>query len=193
MPEENKREVKPIVKGKVHEKNLGEKAAEAFLSEDTRTVKNYILWDVIVPAIKNTLADVVIGGIEMVLFGSSRGSRNRTQRGGATRVSYTDYYEGPSNGESNSRVGDRFRDDKYSYSDILLDTRGEAEDVITTMEELIDRYGEATVADLYSLVGVAGRPHTDNKWGWSDKRDLSYRRSGRGYVLDFAKPIYLGN
>ena len=148
----------------------------------------------LIPAFKNTIADVVIGGIEMVLFGNSRGTRSRSGsgRGGITRVSYKDYYDDGGRSVSSNRVGSSSRDNQYSYNDILLDTRGEAEDVMSTMEELIDRYGEATVADLYSLVGVASR-HTDVKWGWTDKRDLSYRRSGRGYILDFAKPIYLGN
>lgn len=186
MAEEKKKELKPIAKGHVKEKGLGEKAAEAILSEDTKTVGSYILWDVIIPSVKNTIADMVIGGIEMVLFGSSRGSR-RSKSG--SRVSYSGYYD--SKFDRDEPRGYRDRRNQYSYDDILLDDRGEAEEVVSTMEDLVRRYGEASVADLCSLVGVNSK-HTDQKWGWTDPRDFSYRRSGRGYILDFAKPEYLG-
>ena len=186
---EEKKEIKPIAKGHIKEKGLTDKAAEAIFSEDTRTVGNYILWDVIIPSFKNTIADMVIGGIEMVLFGSSRGSRRKR---GDSRVSYAGYYEGSSRYDrGDSRVDYRDRNRQYSYDDILLDDRGEAEEVVSTMEDLVRKYGEASVADLCSLVGVNSK-HTDQKWGWTDSRDFSYRRSGRGYILDFAKPEYLG-
>jgi hypothetical protein len=47
---EEKKDIKPVVQGRVKSKGLGEKAAEAFLSEDTRTVKNYIMPRVYLPA-----------------------------------------------------------------------------------------------------------------------------------------------
>lgn len=190
---EEKKNLKQIAKGEIKEKGLGEKAAEAFLSEDTRTVKNYILWDVVIPAIKNTLADVVIGGIEMVLFGSSRGPRKSYRGGNRGHVSYENYYDRDSRYGSNDRVGYRDRDSRGSVDDIILYDRAEVEEVISTMENLVEKYGSASVSDLCSLCGVTSRPFTDNKWGWTDIRDFSFRRSGRGFVLDFAKPEYLGN
>lgn len=186
---DEKKEIKPVVKGRIKEKSLGDKAAEAFLSEDTRNVKNYIVWDVLIPGIKNAIADVVIGGIEMALFGSTRGSRRSSSNTGRSHVSYNTCYDSDRD-DRRARVGRSDRTSKYDFSDILLDTRGDAEEVISSMEELVDRYHEATVMDLCQLVGVESR-HTDNKWGWTDCRDFHYRRSGRGFVLDFAPPIYL--
>lgn len=176
--------VKPVAQGKVKQKGLGEKAAEAFFSEDTKTVGNYIIWDVIIPGLKNAVMDV----IEMALFGSSnRSSRRR----GSSHVSYQSYYDSDSRSRSSRGVERNDRTSRYDFSDIILDTRGDAEQVMASMEELINKYGEATVADLCSLVGLSSK-FTDQKWGWTDCRDLSYRRSGRGYILDFATPDYLG-
>lgn len=186
---EEKKEIKPVAKGRIKQKGVGDKVAGALLSEDTRTVGNYIVWDVLVPAIKNTIADVIIGGIETALFGSTRGSRSG--RRGSGSVSYTSYYDSGRDRRSRDRLDRSDRSSKYDFSDILLDTRGEAEDVVSSMEELVRRYGEASVADLCSLVGVTSQ-FTDNKYGWTDCRDFSYRRCGRGYILDFAKPEYLG-
>lgn len=184
---EDKKEVKQVVKGRVKEKGLGEKAAEAFFSEDSKTVGNYIIWDLLVPGLKNALMSI----LEMALFGSTRGTRRSTfSSGGRSHVSYGGYYDDSRTSSGRNRVDLSGSSAKYDFSDILLDTRGDAEEVITSMEELVSRYGEASVADLCSLVGVSQR-HTDTKWGWRDIRDFSYRRASRGYILDFASPIYL--
>ena len=190
MADEQKKEIRPVAHGRIKEKGLGEKAAEAFLSEDTRNVKNYILWDVLIPGIKNAVADVVIGGIEMMLFGSTRGRKGSSGSRGGSYVSYSSYYDSDRSVGGRSRVDRGGSSSNYDFSNILLDSRGEAEEVISSMEELVKRYGEASVADLCQLVGVTSK-FTDNRWGWTDCRDFSYKRSGRGYILDFARPIYL--
>ncbi len=184
---EDKKEVKQVATGHIKEKGVGERIADSFLSEDTRTVKNYILWDVFIPGIKNAIADMVIGGLEMAFFGSTRARRSN---GGGSRVSYQNYYGSSDRGYSNSRVDRNYRSSRSGYNDIVLDSRQEAEDVRISMEELVNRYGEATVADLYSLVGITST-HQDNKWGWRDIRDFHISRSGGGYILDFNQPIYL--
>lgn len=187
MAEEKKKEVRQVATGHVKEKGVGEKIAESFLSEDTRTVKNYILWDVFIPGIKNAIADMVIGGLEMAFFGSTRGRRSR---GGESRASYQGYYRDNDRYNSSSRVDRNYRSSRSGYNDIYLDSRDEAEEVRLSMEELVNKYGEATVADLYSLVGMTGT-HQDNKWGWRDCRDFNFVRSRGGYVTDFNAPIYL--
>ncbi len=184
---DEKKEIKQVAKGRVKEKGVGERLADSFLSEDTRTVKNYILWDVFIPGIKNAIADMVISGLEMAFFGSTRGRRSN---GGGSRVSYQNYYRDDNRGCSNSRVDRNYRSSRNICNDILLDTRDEAEDVRVSMEELVYKYGEATVADLYSLVGITGTPQ-DNKWGWRDIRDFRIDRSRGGYLLNFAQPIFL--
>ena len=52
----------------------------------------------------------------------------------------------------------------YDYDDIILESRGEAEDVLERMDELIATYQVVSVADFYDLVGVSGN-YTDNKYG----------------------------
>lgn len=187
MADKEKREVKQIVSGKVKEKTVLDKASDVFLSEDTRTVKNYILWDVLIPAIKNGIADVIIGGLEMALFGTSRSRRNS---GGGKIVNYSNYSSDSRRNVSNYRMASSDRSNRYDFNNVYLDSRGDAEEVIASMEDLIRDYGEATVADLNGLVGITGK-HIDNKWGWTDCRDFHVSRSGRGYVLDFEPPIYL--
>lgn len=193
MSDDNKKEIAQVATGHVKEKGFGEKAADAFFSEDTKNVKNYIIWDVIIPGIKNAIADVIVGGIEMALFGSSHTSRSRSlNRGGETHVSYRNYYRDNDGSSYSNRMDTRNRSSRNSCNDIVLDNRGDVEEVILSMEELVHKYGEASVSDLYSLVGISSN-FQDNKWGWRDTRDFGYARSGRGYRLEFNPPIYLGD
>lgn len=187
MAEDKKKEIRQVATGHVKKRTVLDKAGDAFLSEDARSVGEYIFWEVIIPTIKNGIADSIIGGLEMALFGSPR---RRSRSGGGKIVDYASYSSDSRRNVSNHRVANTGYSNRYDYNNVYLDSRGEAEEVIASMEDLIRDYGEATVADLNGLVGITGK-HTDIKWGWTDCRDFHVSRSGRGYVLDFNPPIYL--
>ena len=76
----------------------------------------------------------------------------------------------------------------YSYDDIILSTRGEAEDVLTRMDELMDKYGLVRVADLYDLVGITGN-YTDNKYGWTNIRNAKITRLRDGYMIEMPRAV----
>ena len=81
----------------------------------------------------------------------------------------------------------------YLYSstnDIIIENRGEAEDVLSRMDELIDQYGLVSVADLYDLVGINGN-YTDNKYGWFNIRTASVVRVRDGYMIKLPKAVPL--
>jgi hypothetical protein len=71
-----------------------------------------------------------------------------------------------------------------------LESGAEADEVIARLDELIDVYGMASVADLYDLVGISGQ-YTDNKYGWTDVSSASRIRVRDGYLLKMprAKPL----
>ena len=146
-----------------------------FLTEDISSVKNYILMDVVIPAVKKGISDIVTNGIDMLLYGENGSSKKQST---ASKVSYRSYYE--SGKERNSQI-QRTRPG-YNYDDIVLDNRGEAEDVLTRMDELISTYGMVSVADLYDLVGITCN-YTDNKYGWTDVRSASIVRIREGYLI----------
>ena len=182
-----------VVKGKAikQKKSLGKKFSEAFLGEDSKSVGDYIFHDVIIPAIKSTLSDAVSGGIEMLLFGERRsGSRNYSRNGSKTYTSYSSYYGGRDRdrdrGENFSR-GSRARHD---FDDILFESRGEAEDVLSHLVDLTIDYGVASVADFYDLSGIESQ-FTDNKYGWTNLRDACTDRVRNGYIIRLpqAKPL----
>ena len=183
------KKVEKIIAGtvKAKKKNDIQKFADVFISEDVSNVKSYILIDVLVPAIKKAISDIVTNGIDMILYGGSGGSGGNKKSSTASKVSYRNYYERENDRRdyNSSRIKTG-----YSYDDIILDNRGEAEDVISRMDELISTYGVVSVADLYDLVGVTGN-YTDNKYGWTDIRSVQAVRVRDGYLIKLPKALPL--
>lgn len=184
-PNPDKKKVEKVVSGnvKVKKKNGVTKFADTFISEDIHNVKSYVITDVLIPSIKRAISEMVTNGIDMILYGSTGG---RSERSSAYRVSYRNYYD--RRDDDCYRDRDRVRTSPYSFDDIVLDSRGEAEEVLARMDELIDQYGIVSVADLYDLVGVSGN-YTDNKYGWTNIRNAEPIRVRDGYMLRLPKAL----
>ncbi len=58
------------------------------------------------------------------------------------------------------------------------------------MNDIIETYEVASVADLQDLVGLPSS-HVDNKWGWINLHDVQIRQIREGYVIDLpqAEPM----
>lgn len=186
----------PVVKkdGVVSTKKpLGQRFAETFLNEDVDDVKSYILLDVIIPGIKDTILDV----LEMMFFGGTS-SRSKRRHGSKDKdkVSYSSYYKSESSGRrSDRRRRDRDdeprrRDDKIDYQSIIVRNRPEAEEIVDQMHRRIKEYGAASVADLLDLIDVSGT-YTDNNWGWTSADDIGLKRVSSGYLIDVEEAEYL--
>lgn len=189
--EEKKEEkkVEKIVKGHVvrKKKTLGKKVAETFLGDDTKSVGQYIIYDVLIPAAKETLSSMVSGGIEMLLFGETR-SHNTKRDKGKSYVSYSSYYKNDDRGRDRDR--DRGARARHNFDDITLDSRGEAEEVLSALVDMIEDYGMTSVADYYELVGVESS-FTDNKYGWYNLSNACVERVRGGYLIRLPKATLL--
>ena len=65
------KKIESVVSGKVRTKKKSEarKFADIFITEDIANVKTYVFMDVLVPAIKKAISDIVTNGIDMILYG----------------------------------------------------------------------------------------------------------------------------
>ena len=183
---EKRKPVEKVVRGsvKIKKKNEIRKFADRFISEDAGNVKSYIVNDVIIPAIKNTFLDIIIDGAKMI-FGGSGGHRSDSR---SSKVSYRNYYD---------RKGDRYGSpaeprnrEGYTFDEITLETRGEAEEVLDQLQGIIETYKVARVADLNDLLGITG-DYTENRYGWTNIRNAKVERVRDGYrlVMPRALPI----
>lgn len=182
-PEAAKPKAQKIVKGKVTTKkpSFGRKFKEAFFGDESADVKSYILIDVLIPAIKDTISDIVSGGLDMLLFGEHRSRGKRTVNNGSY-VSYSNYYNNGRQNQTRARRDGTVRSSGYAVRDIIFDSRGEAEEVLGNMIDTIKDYGTVSVADLYDMIGEPG-VFTDNAWGWFNLGSASVRRVREGYML----------
>lgn len=185
-----RKEVKQVTRSKatVRKKPLRRKFLEAFRPEDGRGFMEVAVMEVLVPGIKDAVANSATDAIENAL--GVQAPRGRRGRGGYTSYSgmggsrprgrreRMDDRREPQRRES--RVADDTRE-------IVLNTRVEADEVIDNLFELISKYEVATMRDLLSLIGEPYNPvHED--WGWYDLRGARIHRVGGGYLLDLPRP-----
>ena len=171
-----------VVKGtvKTRKRNGVTKLKDVFVNEDAKNVKSYIFSDVLVPAIKKLLYDIVNDGASMLLFGNTSSGRKKTI---GSNVSYRQFYD--------SKVEDRrpVSSSRFDYEDLIFESRGEAEAALSKMDEVIDVYGTVSVADLYDMCDLTA-PYTSNRYGWSNIQtaEVARLRDG-GYVLKLPRAL----
>lgn len=174
-------------------KPLGRKIAETFTGDSAQEVGTYVLFDIVIPAIKGLIVDSGKEALERIFFGGgggrSRPGAGRPQRGG--RTSYQAYYSSnPPNFEERRPGPQRSLSQKaratHDFDEIVLETRGEAEAVLDGLGFVLEQYDVVTVSDLYDLVGLSGS-YTDDKWGWYDLKGSSIARVRDGYLLNLPK------
>lgn len=186
--EEKKPKVNKVVTGKVKTRKKGElaKVKDALISEDARSVGSEILFGTIIPAIGNTIVDAVTNSIRMI-FGVDGRYSDSKHRG--------DHYVPYSKYSSSSRFDERTSNarratTKFDLDSFIFETRGEAEDVLDSMDDMLDKYECVSVSDLYDLIGERC-PFTAEKYGWYNLRNASVVRVRNGYLLKLPKAVPL--
>lgn len=180
-------EKKVIAKAKVQKKSAIKEALRTFFAQDLPEIAEHLVIDVAIPAAKNAITDMVTQGIQQLLYGEVD-SRRRSASG------YTSY--------SNSSRSDRSRGyyetrrterreprqaKPTNVEDLVFDTRGDAVDVIEFIAEQIESYGQVSVADLMSSVGIQPR-YTDERWGWTTTDAFEIRQIREGWLVSADRP-----
>lgn len=166
-----------VISGEAHRRKKSglSKAGSVFMPGDIESVKNYILMDVLIPCVKRAISDIVYNGINMLL-GEPPRSKSESR---AAKVNYRSYYEQQNERREYNRPRAQAA---YSYDDIVFGSRGDAEEVLYRMEELLDRFDVVSVADLFDMAGVTCN-YTDNKYGWTNLQDAHVARTNDGYII----------
>src|SRR3954447_17776701 len=77
------------------QRGLGRKFKDTFIGGDARTAFSYMVTDVMIPAVQDTMIDAFQGGIERLIRGEGPRHRNRSPRGygGYGSTPYVNYQE----------------------------------------------------------------------------------------------------
>ena len=179
-----KKEITPVAKGAVRRKKKTEiqKFSDIFFAEDFGTIKDYIFKDVILPALKNTVWSIVNQATEVALYGETSTPQRKIP---GAKISY----------DKVGRFGDipRRRDyngiqrTAYDFGDAIVDSRAEADAALEALEAAIEEYGQASVADLFDIIGVTPASN-DYNYGWDSVATASAARLRDGrYLLKLPK------
>lgn len=184
-----------VVRGevKVREKRGLRRLKEEWVREDGPSVGDYILFDVLLPSLKNLILDIGHGAIDAAfgeIPGNGRSYRSRRDDR-RSYISYDRMYDSRDSRREDRRrmerkVADRLDEFEFEYRD-------DAEDVLEQLVDYLDEYGDVPVSYFYDRVGKTV-PHdfTKDDWGWTNLSSAKVcRLRGGGYYIDLpkARPI----
>lgn len=175
-------------------KGIGQQFKDTFIGGSAKMAAEYMLTDVVIPAIRDTLAEAIQGGIERLIYGDTRPRSRRGAPPSYSNVGHVDYQGMGSQSRKppgSNRMLSRQSRARHNFDELVIQSRTEAEEVLDRMFDELSRYGVVPVSVLYELTGVQSS-HTDHKWGWTELRGarVSRLRSG-GYLLDLPEPVSL--
>ena len=189
---EKREKAEPIkLRGKAKETHSIWKSVKGeFLSEDAGSVGGYVLYDILLPALRDLVSDIGHGFIDAAMGGDRRsyGSRRRRDRD-KSYVSYNRMYDDRDD-RYESRRSRRNRD--RDLEDITFDYRQDAEECLDRMLNYLERYDEVPVSYLYDILGwtIPGA-FTDDDWGWTSLSSARIRQSRGSFRLELppVKPL----
>ena len=154
---------------------------DTFLGDDIETIKKRVMEQIIIPGIKGA----VLGTIETIF-----GMRGATTK--ASTINQTPYY---TYSTSASRV-QNVQDANYvmvnrasDYSDPVVYSVREANDILAEMNEILKQYHFVTIAQLYNACKIPS-VYTHNNYGWIDLSNVQIvgLHDGR-YRIKMPRPI----
>ena len=196
IPQETpERKVEKVIEGGAvqRKKPLGRRIAENFTGADAQSVGQYVLFEVVLPQLKDLVFDVGSSALQRALFGD-RGGKTYSPGNRRGAMSYNTISTQKAGGTSpyNSKPVQQSLPSN-DFGEIIVETRAAAEEARDKMSNLIETYSMASVADLKAVVGLTAS-FTDEKFGWTTMGGTDVRRVGGaqpGYLLIFPQPMEL--
>ena len=187
ISEERKTKFVAVANGKRGKASFANQIYKRFIKEDYTGTRDPRILGVIIPAMKKTIMDVI-----NVFLHPDGKNRYSTSSSPSSKISYRDYYRNDDDLP--------FKDTKTSvasvldYDSIVFDTRGEAEKVLSMMDEVISTYNAISIADYYEICGIDDANYTACKYGWRDIRTARVvRTTYNQYQIKLPKAIPLSS
>lgn len=181
-PTQSEKKVNKVVTGVVKKKKPSKisRFASLLVADDVENVKDYVIKDVLIPGIKDVTSDVLKSAVDQLLFGGTR----------SNKTGYTSYntYKGTKSKDYITKQESRQR--SAGFAEVYLESRNDALKVIDELQSIVIEYGETSVSDYNSAVGIAGK-YTDYNFGWSDLSYLEPIRRREGWIIGLMKPVVL--
>lgn len=165
---------------KPEKKSLMKRIADAFIAVDAKDIRNYLIFDVLIPGLKRGAEDM----LHMALYNDKKNDRVTRSRGGSTirRLEYSSIRPARDNDEAVLN-----RNTLAGNTDLVFPTRDKAEEALDMVNERIQATGFATLKYYYTITRQETEWSQAN-WGWRSMygATIVQCRSG-GYVLKMPK------
>lgn len=191
-------ETKPAIekiqlKGTVVAKKPGfiTKLKETFIADDARDVGDYIIWDILVPTIKRTIRDIIVGSADRVFLGASspNSSSSLYRERGVTYVKRTDYSSKSAKPKTQVAARASTRSN-FHLNEIIFDNYDDAASVLEKMVDYLDTYGKVSVDDYFDLIGHSS-DYTSQNWGWTSLNSATIVNTFGGYFIKLPNPVVI--
>lgn len=170
-----------------------QKLKDTFIAEDARDVGDYILWDILVPTIKRTIRDVIVGSADRIFLGtSSQPTSNLYKERGVTYVKRTDYgaiASRKSTIKSLPAAGTSSRSN-FHLDEMVFEQYEDASAVLDRMVDYLETYGKVSVDDFFDLIGRSSN-YTAQNWGWTSLANATIVNTVGGYFIKLPNPVVI--
>ena len=185
------KENKVVASGVIKEKTFKQKVRDAFISDEIHDIKTYVVFDVIIPAVKETVRNLFVNSIDMALFGKVRSTTKTEQRGGSTYIAYDRLYQSRGGNDVQPRQQKGGAPLRVTELDrVVFKDKADAIDVLSYMMDNIEEFHVASVADFVTAADLPVSP-IHHKFGWYDLNGASVEElsDGSGYYIRLPRAI----
>ena len=169
----------------VKEKGLGTRFKGIFFGGDFDTAARYVAAEVLLPALRNLLVDVVSKGADRLIYGDS-GPRRR----GAITTSYTPRVQYNNPAARTAYLPDQAPIRKWeergtkSAAGWIVSSKADADLIAERVVDIVDSYEVVSLADVLEMLGLPSTP-IDNKWGWARLPNIDIKQVREGWEISF--------
>ena len=191
---------KPVVSLK--KKSFGQRFKETFIADDIHDVGDFILWDVIVPAIGRTINDAICGASNRIFLGGYSAPQNVTRDRGVTRVAprtntnYSSIARGSSSYVNDARPLPTRRGGGFHLNEWQPMSRPVAEQILSEAVDYLEEYHRLTVDDYYQIAEKYVSfdfkvDYTAQSWGWRNLGSAEVVMVQGGAIIRMPNPVAL--
>ncbi len=174
-PEQRKKQKK--IASAVSKKNINRRIAQFIFGEEADSLGGYFIRELLIPAGRQVVGDL-FGNISDAISASISGTPTHTHISNGNRINYHVYSTGKGQSPSSRSKSSR----RNNTDELIFQNKSEAQEVLSTLCDLIENYDIASVSDFYELCGITP-DYTDEKYGWTSMSGSKIIRVRGGYSL----------
>jgi hypothetical protein len=160
---------------KPEKKSLMKRIADAFIAVDAKDIRNYLIFDVLIPGLKRGAEDI----LHMALYNDKKSDRVTRSRGTSSirRLEYSSIR--PARDDDEVMLN---RKTLAGSTDLVYPTRQKAEEALDMVDERIKACGFATLKYYYTITRQPTE-WTQEKWCWRSMDGATIVQCRGGYML----------